>query len=336
MVPQIASGLYARALIDHPELSTDLSWCMQALGRTALPSLRDLYDHPDAGPRLAALQAGARLQDALAAPHLKDLAENGPPAIRTDAIDMLARMDADPRINNDLRQLLDSKDADIRVAAYQALVERNDPSIIRQNVEGKFLLDVVPSDDPMVFITQQGEPRIVLFGTGLKIPTPTFVTGWANRLMFNADRPSDKINVYYLDHKTDESLTATVPTDLDEVIWFLAHQPTPDSPAPGLGLTYSETIGALYVIAQNDSLPAPLIAEQDVLAAELIHSIEGVDVKQRPESDSDPGYDETTTQTEDPNQLPSVTEFGPLQSQPAQPPVKRTFVVPIPPKSGKK
>ena len=336
MIPQIASGLYARALLDHPELATDLSWCMQALGRTALPSLRDLYDHPDAGPRLAALQAGARLQDAMAASHLKELAESGPPAIRADAIDMLARMDADPRINIHLRQLLDSREVDIRVAAYQALVDRNDPSLTRLNVEGKFILDIIPGGDPMVYITQQNEPRIVLFGYGLSIPTPTFVSGWSNRLMLNATERSDEIAVYYLDHRTDKSTTATISTDLAEMIEFFAHNPTPESPAPGLGLTYSETVGALYVLAMGDALPAPLIAEQDVLAADLIHSLQVAEVRERPEFDSDPGYDLAPTDLADPSEMPSVVEFG-VQS-PAQraEPAKRTFVVPIPPKSSRK
>jgi flagellar basal body P-ring protein FlgI len=336
MIPQVASGLYARALIDHPELSTDLSWCMQALGRTALPSLRDLYDHPDAGPRLAALQAGARLQDALAAPHLKDLAENGPPAIRADAIDMLAKMDSDPRINMNLRDLLSSPEADIRIAAYQALAERDDPMLTRKNVEGKFILDTIPGGEPMVYITQQNEPRIVLFGYGLSVPTPTFVSGWSNRLMLNATDNSDEINVYYLDHRTEDSTTASVSTDLSRMIEFFAHVSTPESPAPGLGLSYSETVGALYVLAQNDALPAPLIAEQDVLAAALIHTLQVAEVEERLESDSDPGFDEIISEVTDQTALPSVVEFDVPQSQQPAEPVKRSFVVPIPPKSPKK
>lgn len=336
MVPQIAAGLYARALLDHPELSTDLSWCMQSLGRTALPSLRGLYDHPEAGPRLAALQAGARLQDPLAAPHLKDLAQNGPAAIRADAIDMLAGMDADPRININLRELLSADDADIRVAAYQALVDRNDPRISRRNIEGKFILDIVDAPEPMVFITQQNEPRIVLFGVDLALKTPTFVSGWSSRLMVNSDRRSDEVGIYYLNHKTEESTTANVSTDLGELIRFMAHKPTPDSPGPGLGLSYSETVGALYVLASGDALPAPLIAEQDVLAAELIHSLEDAEVKERPETDSDQLEDEIAAQPTDPALLPGVTRFDVPASGPVPAPVKRTFVVPIPPKTGKK
>ena len=336
MIPQIAAGLYAKALLDHPELATDLSWCLQALGRSALPNLRDLYDHPEAGPRLAALQAGARLQDPLAAPHLKELAIDGPPAIRTDAIDMLAHMDSDPRINMQLRELLDSPEADIRIAAYQALADRNDSSLSRRNIEGKFILDTIPGGDPMVYITQQNEPRIVLFGYGLTIPTPTFVSGWSNRLMLNATTNSDTIDVYYLDHRTEESTTAAVSTDLVNLIEFFAHKSTPESPEPGLGLSYSETVGALYVLAQNDALPAPLIAEQDVLAAALIRSLKVAEVDERPETDSDPGYDEAPPNLEDPTEFPSVVQFGVEgPEQPAEP-VKRTFVVPIPPKSPEK
>ncbi|MCB9838100.1 MAG: flagellar basal body P-ring protein FlgI [Phycisphaeraceae bacterium] len=335
MIPQIAAGLYTRALLDHPELANDLSWCLQALGRSALPSLRELYDHPDAGPRLAALQAGARLQDALTAPQLRDLAETGPPAIRGDAIDMLARLDADPRINNFLRELLDAPDSDIRVAAYQALIDRGDRRIERRNIDGKFLVDTIPSDSPMIYIAQQGEPRVVLFGEGLSLPTPTFVSGWSNRLMLNADQRSDEVGVYYLDYKTDVSTTASVSTQLNDLVRFFAHEQTPDHPAPGLGMTYSETVGALYVLASNDALPAPLIAEQDVLAAELIHSLEGADVRDRPETDTDDPEAIAAQEAPDPALLPSVTQFDQPQTGDPRAPAKRTFVVPIPPKSGR-
>ncbi len=335
MVPQIASGLYARALKDQPHLATDLSWCMQALGRAALPSLRDLYDTPDAGPRLAALQAGARLQDALAAPHLKELAANGPASIRADAINLLAGMDADPRINLHLRQLIDADDVDIRVAAYEALVERNDPSISRRNVEDKFVLDLVPANEPMVYITQQNVPRIVLFGSNLTIETPTFISGWSSRLMLNAQYQTDELDVYYLDHITDESTTAAVSTNLADVVDFFAHETTPERPRPGLGLTYSQTVGALNEIAVAGALPAPFIAEQDVLAAELLHSIEGASVTERPEFEGDTG-DVAPADPDNPDEMPSVVQFGVDQPNQTNPPAKRTFVVPIPPKSSRK
>jgi len=335
MVPQIAAGLYARTLRETPELATDLAWCLQALGKAALPSLREMYDHPEAGPRLAALQAGARLEDAMAAPHLKELAESGPPALRTDAIDLLAGMDTDPRINLHLRELLNAPDLDIRVAAYEALVTRADPSIRRRNVGGKFILDTLPSDEPMVYITQQNEPRIVLFGAPLTIPTPAFVSGWSDRLMLNSPRPSDTLDVYYLDHKTQDSMTTQAPADVADLVRFFAHEPTPEDPAPGLSLTYSETVGALFVLATGEALPAPMIAEQDVLAANLIHSMTEVDVRDRPETESGMTEEEALLEAPMPDgELPSVVEFGRPQTGQQAEPVKRTFVVPIPPKSG--
>lgn len=313
---------YTRAMQEQPSLAEDLSWCLQSLGEDSIPSLRQMYEYPEAIPRLAALRAGARLGDALATPHLKQIALDGSPAIRTEAIQLLGDMAPDPDVNKALRDLLEAPELDVRIAAYEALARRFEPTMETKVVEDKFRLDVIRSSAPMVYISQQGAPRIVLFGEAPELERPAFVRGWSNRLMLMSESPSDPLRIYYRDHTTGEATSGEVDPRLPRFIEYLAHEPTPENPAPGLGLTYSEVVGALYEIWKDGGIAGNFVAEQDRLAADLIRSLTPLEVQERPEFEGE----EAAVDPRDPTLRRS--EPGQGEERPA------SKVVPIPPKSG--
>lgn len=154
----------------------------------------------------------------------------------------------------------------------------------RRMVANKFLLDTVASGDPLIYITQHGEPRIVLFGENLSLQRPLFVSAWDNRLMLAADSQTDDIRLYYQDWRTGRVTQETISGDLVEFIQFAAHSPTPDDPRPGLGLTYSEVVGALFAIYEAQGMAdAGFATEQDRLMASLLAAAEGDASKERPE-----------------------------------------------------
>ncbi len=274
---------YTQAMKEQPDLAPQLAQRVEALGGSATPFLRPLYTHPEMAPRLAALTAGARLGDALTAPYLREIATGPDAALRTQAIALLGGIGPDPRVNEALRSLLDAAEIEVRIAAYEALAERGDPRLERRVLERKFTLDIVPSSKPLVYVSQQGQPRIVLFGSEVAIHRPTLITGWSDRLMLAADSPTDSLRIYYLDHQTGESVKTTVNPKLSELIEFMAHEQTPERPEPGLDLSYSEVVGALHEIWKANAFPADFMAEQDKLAAELLRSLESVELEERPE-----------------------------------------------------
>ena len=315
---------YARAMETEPALAEDLSWCLQALGPEAIPALRGLYDFPESAPRLAALRAGARLGDALVTSRLKEIALEGSPAIRTDAISLLGDMGPDPAVNAALRSLLGARELDVRVAAYEALSRRFEPALQTKLIEDKFRLDMVRAPQPMIYISQQGAPRIVVFGEEPRLRRPAFVSGWADRLMLSAEGPDDPMRIYYQDYASGRSVTGTVDTRLTKLIEYMAHEPTPEDPAPGLGLTYSEVVGALHEIWKDGAIPGAFIAEQDKLAADLIRSLTPLEVQERPEFESELEEGEVAETPLDPAAAP----VRPTEERPRE----RPRVVPIPPK----
>lgn len=354
--PQATARRLTEALTREPSLGDEISWSLQAIGPQAKPFLREMYGYHEVVPRLAALRAGASLNDPRAVPYLVEMAIGGVEFHRTAAIGMLSRIDAGPEIERTLQTLLGDDSLSVRVAAYEALANRAEQAqlkrlvaeerrernpvarrsydmlyalsraylpdgslqgVSRTLVEGKFFLDRVPVGKPMVYITQQRVPRIVLFGEGISIRQPLTASMWSDRLMFIADGQDEPMRVYYRTQPqmqngdpidgTSRVMTAEVAPEFLDLIAFLAHQPSPEDPRPGLGLSYSETVGALYGLYKNDGFNAAFSTERDRLFEELNSLSTRSSVEMRPER---PGESSEVVVFDDPRMLIGRSELN--------------------------
>jgi len=287
---EAVSSSIRRILLNDPSAAEAASLRWQALGQRALPVIKDLYDYSEEQPRMAALNAGANLNDALVIRHLIEMAESASRDSRLKAILLLAEMGGNPRIDFTLRDLLNDADLEIRLSAYEALIERGDPLLTRRVVDDKFLLDVIESDHPLVYITQIGRPRIALFGEELEIQRPCTVTAWSNRLMVKADSSDEPLEVYYRHPDEIQGTIYDVEAELGSFIEFLGHETTVEQPEPGLGLTYAQTVGAVYQIWRQGAIDADFKAEQDRILAAILEQQTQEQPEQRPEF-SDPDFD---------------------------------------------
>ena len=184
--PESVARSIRRMLLSDPTpaivLAASLRW--QAIGTRVLPVIRDLYTFHEERPRMAALMTGARLSDPLAVPELTKLAVNGSTGIRIQVIKLMRRMAINPNVDQSLRALLNDENVNIRLEAYESLAYRDDPNIRHFAVDEKFLIDIVNCDsDPLVYITEIGMPRIVLFGPKIDINLPMMWQTWSNRIM---------------------------------------------------------------------------------------------------------------------------------------------------------
>jgi len=281
--PEESALRYVRALKEQPELSEELAWCIQALGPVAIPHVRELYTYPDDRPRLAAITSGAKLGDMTTRPYLEDLAISGPPGMRTRALALMSHLGPDPKINTFLRDQLDATELDMRLAAYEGLAHRRDTWVERRSAGGKFVMDLVPSAEPMVYVTMQRQPRVVLFGDRMALRRPVFVSVWDDRLMLSADNESQPVRVFYRDYRSGHSKSGEVPPIMAELIEYMAHKTTPEEPAPGLDLNYSEVVGALATMLRKGASAATFVPESDRLELELIRLRQDAGGYERPE-----------------------------------------------------
>ena len=360
--PEIYARKYATALVSQPYLAGDMSLCLQALGERALPFVSDLYDYPEASPRLAALRAGAALGDPRVVKPLRAIALDPNSKYRTDAMQLMSRLDESLLVDSTLKELLRSTELAVRIEAYEDLMDRAlrarrrrltqilaesssvgsraqsqldilsrvsvplDPirGVGRTLVAGKFFLDIVPYGEPLIYITQQKEPRIVLFGENLRLSKPLLASAWSDRLMLVADDVNSPIRLYYRDEKTRTASTLKeVPETLPELIELFARTPTPENPQFGLGLSYSEVVGALYQIYNDKGVLglAGFTTEKDQLLANLLKSAQPEGVAIRPESNN---ASEVLVPVDDPS-APVIGENEAVRR------VRRTLLVPVNP-----
>jgi len=357
--PEIYARKYATTLKAQPYLAGDMSLCLQALGERAIPFLSDLYDHPEAAPRLSALRAGAALGDARVVKPLRAIAQDVNSKYRTDAMYLMSSVDDSILVDTTLRELLSSPELSVRIEAYENLMKRAtsvrrsrlakmfrennngtiasasqievlsrvwvpmDPlrGVGRTLIEGKFFLDIVPYGEPLIYVTQQDEPRIVLFGENLSLSKPLLASAWSDRLMLIAESTDTPIRLYYRDDIARKTLTMEdVPERLPDLIEFFAHTPTPENPQAGLGFSYSQVVGALYEIYNDQGVIAAFTTEEDRLLADLLGSMQSEEITMRPESDQ---VDPVMVPIDDPTA--KVVDPGALQR------TRRTLLVPVNP-----
>lgn len=267
--PERVAQSLRQLVMENPAYANAASWRWQALGQKAIPVFRELYDTPNPMVRLAALRAGARLDHPPVIPHLIEMSSDDGLDFRRRAIQLLGNMRPTPIIDQALRVHLNDESIEIRLAAYEALAQRQDPFMRRYDVDGKFELHVVQADEPMIYITQVSEPRIVIFGEDQVVKAPfVLFEAWSSRLMIQPGLSSDVLDVRYLPLWSTTALREEVPAALPGFIISLAHDPTLDAPGPGMGMTYSETVGALYQLYREKLIETDFKAEQDrILAA---------------------------------------------------------------------
>jgi hypothetical protein len=304
---------YVEELRSTPAMAEELSWALVAVGKPAIPFVQGLYDSAELLPRMAALRAGAMLGDMRAVPALKAVAagqdvSTDAQAFRSEAIVLLGRMGFNPTIDTALRELIGGSNLETRIAAYEALSERNDPAIRRIPIDNRFSIDSVPFGDELIYITQQGSPRIVIFGNDVRLRTPSIVSAWDERFMLvNEGRPkahtpakssessgvvptkfdpSRPVRLYFRSER-EGSVTRSVVSDrVIELVRYLATKPSSDGYDSGLGLTYSQIVGVLYQIQKQNAVSAAFTTEENRLLAALASAENEISLTERPESEA--------------------------------------------------
>lgn len=317
------------ALIANPGSATAAKWRFQALGKRAIPIIQDLYDYGEENPRMAALEAGAALDDALVVQPLLAMAKDGSLENRIKALELLGKMGFNPDIDVGVRPLLDDKDVDVRLAAYETLVKRKDPTLGILNIDDKFDVVLVPSGVPMLYVVQSGRPTIAVFGNELSIERPLTFFGWSNRLMVKADSGDDQLQVFYRPSAEARAENLLADPRLSQFIPFLGHKTTIEKPFPGIGLSYGETIGALHQLWRAGYLKADFKAEQDRVLAAIIRSQKEDEMVVRPDFEPEPekGPDGSAPAEQMPSDLATI-EPPPAPISPVEVPAEGRDTVP--------
>lgn len=276
----------AQVLIDDHATDARVVPAWISLGKTALPTIRQYYTHPDTVVRMAALEAGVWLQDESTTSELIRLAKDHDPALRVRCAQLLAFLPRSIRGNDALRSLLDDHDPNVRVAAYDALASISHPILQRvpfgRRESFKFVLDLVPSTHPLLYIVHGDLPRIVVFNPDSGFNVPGLASLWDNRFMFRVDQPGQPASVFYQPYGSSEPRTFQIAPTLANLVFLLAHQTSVENPTDGLNLSYSQVAAVVHRLAADRIAHTPVVVRPSPLA-QLISQAANSPADQRPE-----------------------------------------------------
>ena len=239
----------ARPKARHEQLALSL----EAIGSDILPMIQPHYASNEPYVAFFSARTGLRMGDTTAAPVLLQAARKVDSPLQVRAIEELARYpDLLPGAIETFRSLLDDKKWPVRLAACDALIEHKDSVKIRRTIVGKrFTLDVVQSKgEPVIYATQTGEARIVVFGGDLPVSNPmsfalpdelvtisdTKRPGGTKLMLYRkVPRSPGPGNTLYIDFKT---------TELIRTLGGLPDR-NRDGTVKALSLTYSQVLRVL-------------------------------------------------------------------------------------------
>jgi hypothetical protein len=167
-------------------------------------------------------------------------------------------------------------------------------------VDKKFELYVAESEYPLIYCTQAGLPRIIVLGD-LKIQNPIMFDTWSHRLIIRDSKEEENlIDVRYQAKDRRGIMEEQSSTTLPAFICFLAHKPIPESPAKGLNLSYSRTVGVLHSLWRekyllcSDDKRVDFKAQQDRLLAAINKLTSSTRITPRKNFDSMPEVDDAS------------------------------------------
>ena len=162
--------------LQQSETALQAALDLEAIGTEAVPVLLRGLESADPLVRFAAAEALAYIGKKEGVPHLLEAARDES-ALRWNALTALATLvDTDAR--DALATLLHERSAETRYGAFKAILDSNprDPVIRGEILEDTLALhEIASSGEPMVHVRRTERPEIVLFGTEIRLESPTVI-----------------------------------------------------------------------------------------------------------------------------------------------------------------
>lgn len=258
--------------ITHPDAefeSIGAAW--EAIGRVALPHIRELYHHSLPAASYYAARTGTRMRDNAGVEALAKYALDPKSSFRLRAIEELGNAVTMHAAGEYLRKVLNGADPTVRIRAYKALRRRPHPAIKSWVLyEDNVVLDVVDSTGPFLIFTQRSMmPRIAIFGRQMCCKPPAMYPGERRDDRFLHTQISARIADEHLTlicknkHTGRTSPMLEVPLQVPKLIRFLGDTPirNEDKKLAALGIPYDEIVDVLYTFCETGTISARFMAE---------------------------------------------------------------------------
>jgi len=203
----------------QPETAQDAAFQLEAIGKMGIETLQQALRSPNMEVRFHAATSLAYLEESngSSAKILTEIARMEP-AFRIYALNALSVMKNDLEAESCLQELLHVPSRETRYGAFRALKNRNpmDQTIRGELLGGQFTYHGITSrTDPMVHLTMQKYPEVVLFGSDIFLRQPFALEAGAI-IYVNGQTPGSVVVTRFVPSGVDEK--RTVSNRLDEII----------------------------------------------------------------------------------------------------------------------
>jgi flagellar basal body P-ring protein FlgI len=230
--------------LQDPATAADAALQLEAIGIDGVPALLKAVVSKDPEVRFYSAEALAYLDRREAAVPLGEAAREQP-AFRVFALTALSSMQ-DFGAYEQLRDMLSGSSAETRYGAFRALwtMNKKDALVAGENINEQFkyhVLDV--SGPPMIHVTHNRLPEIVLFGKEQNFLTPISVNA-GNQIMVNSNNSQEITVSKFAVKEADQK--RLVSAKVDDVIRAVAE----------LGGTYPDVVQMLQEAKSSGALPS--------------------------------------------------------------------------------
>ena len=239
---------------------------LEAMGNLSFDKLSALLSSSDEKTRFHAARCMLNLGSPQALETLRDIAFDTKSQLRIDSLNAIATEADRSRASGILRRLLNDDNTDVRIAAYQQLIQLEDLAVERIPIGRSFYLDLIAtqSDKKTIWVSRSGRPRIAIFGYPIYCEQDVFIKTEDGRITLNSPEDQDFVSII-IKHprKPDKLITVETSYKLSDIIKTLCEEPiinnTGKDSAGGLNFSYSDIISLLEIMHEKKAFKGEFV-----------------------------------------------------------------------------
>ncbi len=233
---------------------------LEVIGKASLKKLPALLNSINEAVRFRAARCMLNLGDETGLRILRETTLNGTKELRIEAINAIGKAAKRNDATAIIKKLVNDKDFDIRMAAYENLARLDDISITRRAVGGNFYLETIQRDGPKaVYVSRHLEPKIVLFGGRIRCRQDFFIESEDGSIVIDAPEGKGFVSVMRR-HPKRNTLMGPLKSsfELVDIIKTLGEEPVQQSQLRriGLGVPYSDVVSILQRMCEKGAVLA--------------------------------------------------------------------------------
>lgn len=249
-------AMLAKALAAGKDMDA-VSLCLEGFGRSVVPQLRELADHPDAAVRFYAGRGLAHLQDAQAVHILSPIVKDDDSEFQEQAVRALGKIREGLGLGV-LARAVDARSARVRVAAWRAIQGLMPDEFVKRVFRDQFVLSVVPTrGKPFVYVSRFDRQQLAVFGD-VRVRPP--VLSETRRVTATAVAGSERLAL--VSRRGGKDRRVDVPLDLASITeGMVLPVESEDGEEAGLGLGYSDVVGLVHELERAGALTGSVVLQ---------------------------------------------------------------------------